>query len=168
MSYVHPALQGLPWLDSVPGGPEPIGEARLAALTAALASHPRLWRPLVRHDPERRWYELLLLTGAIELWLIGWAPGQGTPVHDHGGAAGALTVAVGELAEEVHDRSSLAVTGRCAHGAGDSVGFDAGHVHRVVNLGAADATSIPAYSPPNRPLRRYDRAGMNAGQVAPQ
>ena len=81
--------------------------AGLAELTRQVAGRPSLWRPLLRHDPARRWYERLLLTPRVEVWLIGWAPGQGTHPHDHGEAAGALTVTEGTLTEDVYLDVSL-------------------------------------------------------------
>jgi hypothetical protein len=67
-----------------------------------VASHTALWQPLIRHTTEIRWYEALILSDALELWLIGWTPGQSTPIHDHGGAIGARTIATGSLVETVH------------------------------------------------------------------
>jgi len=118
---------------------------RLAPLTA--------WRELARHDPARRWYERVVLTDAIEVWLIGWTPGQFTPPHDHGGAHGSFAVIEGELVEDVYDGPSLARPRRVVHLSGSAVGFDAGHVHRVANEGQVNATSIHAYSPPGLPMR---------------
>jgi hypothetical protein len=47
------------------------------------------------HPPSRPWYGRLLLTSRIEIWLIGWSAGQGTRMHDHGGAHGAFAVVAG-------------------------------------------------------------------------
>src|SRR5207237_6840313 len=131
---------------------------QLAGVTAGFVFRPELWRPLVHHDPTRRWFERLLLTSAVEVWLIGWAPGQATSVHDHGGASGGLTVAEGELVEEVFERTgpgdgqgpphrAVLPTGRrVRHDPGRPVGFPQERVHRVWNLGPGNATSVHAYS----------------------
>jgi predicted metal-dependent enzyme (double-stranded beta helix superfamily) len=161
MNRVHPALRSLDpaWLRRLPAGEEPVAAERLTAVTADLAARPDVWRPVVRHDPLDRWYELLLWTPALEVWLIGWAPGQETPPHDHGGAAGALTVAEGALLEEVFDRAGRVAASRTLTGPGQGRGFGPAHVHRVGNRGAVDATSVHAYSPPDQPMRRFAPAG---------
>ena len=137
----------------------PVGPDQLIDLTAALASHPRLWRRLVRHDPETRWYERLLLTDAVEVWLIGWAAGQSTSVHEHGGAAGALTVVEGALEEEEFD-PELRLLRRGRHRAGTSAGFAPAHVHRIFNHSPSNATSLHAYSPPGQQMHEYVVAGL--------
>lgn len=149
----HPALRALTVDIPDPHHTVPAGE--LAGLTARLAATPGLWRSLVRHDPAERWYERLLLTDHLEIWLIGWAPGQGTPPHDHGDAAGAMAVAEGSLLEEVFERTSLAPARTAVHRPGATLAFPSDHVHRVRNVAAVNATSIHAYSPPERPMRLY-------------
>jgi hypothetical protein len=49
-------------------------------LTRPVASLPALWQPLLRHDPAHRWFERLISTDVVELWLIGWSAGQSTPL----------------------------------------------------------------------------------------
>jgi rhodanese-related sulfurtransferase/predicted metal-dependent enzyme (double-stranded beta helix superfamily) len=149
--HVHPALRGVSW----PVHARALESAELTHCTSLLAGRPDLWRGLVRHDPERRWYEQVVLTDAIEVWLIGWTPGQFTPPHDHGGAQGSFAVTAGDLVEDVYDGGDLVHTGRFVHAAGSAVGFDAGHVHRVANEGRVNATSIHAYSPPGMPMRHH-------------
>lgn len=153
--HVHPALEGLRSLDLLPDEQVVLHPDRLAAVTGDVAARPELWRHLVRHDPERRWYERLLRTDAVEVWLIGWAPGQSTGPHDHAGATGALTVVEGALVEELYRQGDLTVSDRIVHATGGGTRFDGRHVHRVGNQGAANATSIHAYSPPDRPMRRH-------------
>ena len=147
------------WLDELAALRGTLSPPQLAEVTAGFVFRPDLWRPLVRHDPSSRWFEGLLLTSALEVWLIGWTPGQGTTVHNHGGSSGAMTVAEGTLVEEVFElsgpSSGLAMRRRVAHGAGAPVAFPVGHVHRVRNTGSVNATSVNAYSPPRRPMREY-------------
>jgi predicted metal-dependent enzyme (double-stranded beta helix superfamily) len=134
---------------------EPLDLATLATLAGRLAAASWLWRPIVRHDLRRRWYTRLLLTGAVEVWLIGWAPGQHTEVHDHGGALGALAVADGAVEEDVHHLRRGSWRGREVrrHSSGQVARFDADHVHRIINRDAVPATTVHAYSPPELPLR---------------
>jgi rhodanese-related sulfurtransferase/predicted metal-dependent enzyme (double-stranded beta helix superfamily) len=141
----------MPW----PLDAQTLDIAELARITSRLAARPEAWHGLVRHDPDRRWFEQVVLTDAIEVWLIGWTPGQFTAPHDHGGAQGSFTVVDGELVEDVYDSSTLAHPRRVVHLAGAAVGFGAGHVHRVANEGRVNATSIHAYSPPGLTMRRY-------------
>ncbi|MGF7234630.1 MAG: cysteine dioxygenase [Frankia sp.] len=124
----------------------------LTGLTGRLAAADWLWRPLVRHDPNGRWYTRLMLSGVVEVWLIGWNPGQSTPVHDHGGAMGAMTVVDGILTEEGYSPDWSPTFAR-RHTAGRTLGFPAHHIHRVSGAGAGPATSIHAYSPPGLPMR---------------
>jgi len=139
----------------------PLDLDSLVRLAGGLAAREPLWRPLVRHDPEKRWYTRLLLTGVVEVWLIGWAPGQHTAVHDHGGALGALAVADGAVEEDIHTARGGAwepgPTRRYSRGR--AVGFAAEHVHRVINRTALPATTVHAYSPPEVPLRYAAQAG---------
>jgi predicted metal-dependent enzyme (double-stranded beta helix superfamily) len=147
------------WLDDLAEIRGTLTPAQLAEVTAGFVFRPDLWRPLVHHDRARRWFERLLLTSTLEVWLIGWAAGQETSVHDHGGASGGLTVAEGTLAEEIFDftspASGLATCRRLIHEVGVPVGFREAHVHRVRNVGPLNATSIHAYSPPGQPMREY-------------
>lgn len=132
----------------------------LGELTRQIAGRPALWRPLLQHDPGHRWYERLLLTPRVEVWLIGWAPGQGTLPHDHGDADGALTVTEGTLIEDVYlgvrlEQGEVLPSRTLERRAGSTTTFTADHVHRVSNRGAVNATSIHAYSPPGRQMRFY-------------
>lgn len=136
----------------------------LTALARWIADAPALWRPIVRHDPAQRWYTRLALSGTVEIWLIGWRPGQHTAVHDHGGALGALAVADGSLEEIVHDRSWIPHRRR-SYAAGTVVAFGPDHVHQVTGIGAAPATSIHAYSPPAMPMRYSPAAAPVAATV---
>src|SRR4051812_42813201 len=46
-----------------------------------------------------RAFECVLRTDTHDVWLIHWAPGSGTPMHDHGGSAGVISVIAGALVE---------------------------------------------------------------------
>ncbi len=137
----------------------------LRRLTAGLAARTDVWRPVIRHTAERRWYTRLLLSATVEVWLIGWYPGQQTEVHDHGGALGALTVVEGSVEEDRFDRE-WAPRGIREHVTGSSAGFGAAHVHRVANRGGVPATTIHAYSPPELPMRYGPQLAAGAAQSA--
>ncbi|WP_407673505.1 cysteine dioxygenase [Parafrankia colletiae] len=138
----------------------------LRELVAGLAAAEYAWRPLVRHDPRQRWYIRLVLSGVVEVWLIGWYPGQQTEIHDHGGALGALAVAEG-IVDEDECGPDWAVTRTRRHRAGSHPGFGADHVHRVVNRGPGTATTIHAYSPPELPLRYRPADDRQPGRSVP-
>ena len=88
--------------------------------------------------------------------MIGWTPGQSTPIHDHGGATGALTIAAGRLVETVYPDPRLTRPRRFTHDHGTARSFSPHHIHRVANEGAINATSIHAYSPAGLEMRLYD------------
>lgn len=152
MPLVHPLLAGRSSLPAaaLTDDPDLLDAASLATLVADLAGDDR-WRAVVQHRQDRRWYTRLLLSGSVEVWLIGWSPGQHTGVHHHGGALGALAVAEGTVTEVVHDATWRPHRTR-HHQAGVVVNFGAEHVHQVLNLGVTAATTIHAYSPPERPM----------------
>jgi len=98
----------------------------------------------------------------VEVWLVGWAPGEWTGLHDRGAAAGAFTVADGTLLERVpvgwsDGWMSLRDIRR---GAGATATFTRHHIHDLgTEPGAVPAVSVHAYSPPLPSVRRYEVAG---------
>jgi hypothetical protein len=90
-----------------------------------------------------------------DVWLIGWATGQGTELHDHGGSLGALTVVSGLLSEQRWAPHRGEIRSRPLR-AGRSQGFRLGHVHDVVNPSTAPAVSVHAYSPPLTTMSYYE------------
>jgi hypothetical protein len=93
------------------------------------------------------------LTDGVEVWLLSWAPGQGTAPHDHGGASGAFTVLLGELAEDY--RRPRGPIRAAIRREGCSLGFGPERVHRLRNLSALCAASVHAYFPPLLPTREF-------------
>jgi predicted metal-dependent enzyme (double-stranded beta helix superfamily) len=152
---MHPALRASASVLDLAVRATDVPADELVALAGRLAATPAIWRSLVRHDPAERWYERLLVTDHLEVWLIGWTPGQGTPLHDHGDAAGAMAVAEGALLEEVYGNPGPELRRTVAHRPGAALAFPPDHIHRVRNPGAVNATSVHAYSPPDRPMRVY-------------
>jgi predicted metal-dependent enzyme (double-stranded beta helix superfamily) len=135
----------------------------LAAIASGLAGAPDLWRRRIDHDPEQRTHSLLLGTPAYDVWLLGWAPGQGIPLHDHGGSAGAITVVEGRLVEVYADEDHGDVLStRVLEPGGRVVTFGRRHRHGVSNLHDGPATSIHVYSPPLALMTYYDGEGSAA------
>lgn len=150
---IHPALRGAAWARSLPVGSHSVDTETLAAIVAALAGQPELWRGLVRHDPHMRWYERVALTDTVEVWLISWWEGQQTTVHDHGGASGALAVVGGVLQETLWRPGATPSSRLLASGSVLEVPEET--VHRVGNVFTLPATSIHAYSPPGLEMTEY-------------
>jgi hypothetical protein len=75
-------------------------------------------------------------------------------VHDHGGAAVALTVLDGALVEDCLDATIWTTCRRTTFRAGTTVAFAAGHVHRLAADALQPAASLHAWSPlrPAQPL----------------
>lgn len=127
--------------------------AELRTLTGWLGARPDLWRPHVRHDPERRHYHRLVCDPHVTVWLISWMPGHDTGFHDHDGSGGAVAVLEGYVMEErlrLLQQPAVAV-----FGPGDVLGFGPADIHRVRHHGAVPAVTIHAYSPALRRMGAY-------------
>jgi predicted metal-dependent enzyme (double-stranded beta helix superfamily) len=133
----------------------PLSLAALRSLVSDLADRPAEWIHLVRLATEERWYQRLLLTEDHEVWLISWLPGQSTGFHDHGGARGAFTVALGELEElSLGTPDGALRTRRLPAGAVRAFGPD--YLHDVRNTANGPAVTLHAYSPPLTGMTRYE------------
>jgi predicted metal-dependent enzyme (double-stranded beta helix superfamily) len=141
--------------------PDPeMSPSQLLDLVDRLAADDSTWRHLVRHDPNRRNYEQLLLDERVGVWLICWMDDHDTGFHDHDVSSGAVAVIQGQVREE-----RLAVGGHpqtCVYHPGESFTFEASDIHRMSHAGGGPAVSIHAYSPPLHRMGSYsiDRAGV--------
>jgi hypothetical protein len=110
---------------------------------------------------DRRWLRLLA-TRSYDAWLIGWPPGTGLDLHDHGESSAALCVVRGELDEQhlLRGVSRHMVTRRLV--AGDAVAFDSAHVHAVHNVNDAETLSVHVYSPPLSTMTFFEQ-GVASG-----
>jgi Cysteine dioxygenase type I len=158
--YLHPTVAALDLSPPLEGPPLP--PAQLAAVTDRFAEAAALWRPLVRHHPDGPGRRRLLSTGSLEVWLLGWSPGQRLPAHDHGGGAGAFTVVDGLLVEDCLDHTMWTTCRRTGLRAGARTCFGPDHVHVLGNPGPTAAVSVHACSPPGLTLR----AGGAGGRLA--
>jgi hypothetical protein len=156
LPYVHPSLAVVTPLTTALAPRRPLWTAaELARLTDLLVrTAPGTLRRLAGHDLDHRWYGRLALTEQVEVWLIGWAPGQGTRPHDHGGASGAFTVLAGQLSETYRD--GAAPLRRAVLGPPQGSAFGPDRLHLVTNAGSVNATSVHAYSPPLLPMGERD------------
>ncbi|MDQ2725431.1 MAG: cysteine dioxygenase family protein [Actinomycetota bacterium] len=136
------------------------GEARLtrrqlADLVGQIGRQDNLWRPIVRHDFDHRWYIRLHWSRSVEVWLLGWQPGQDTQVHDHGGSSGAFVVTEGTLTERYGSVERWAGGRRRHHLRGRACWFGPDYAHNLGNAGPGVATSVHAYSPPLSTMTYY-------------
>jgi hypothetical protein len=144
LSTLHPDLHASTLPANAATDPATLSE--LAGCVAAAAS---LWHGAVTVATAPRWSTRLVSTPAVEVNLLGWAAGQGTRAHDHGGAATALWVVEGELVEDSFPEpvwASASTRQRLPAGAGAA--FPPGRVHVVANPGPGVAVAIQVASPP--------------------
>jgi predicted metal-dependent enzyme (double-stranded beta helix superfamily) len=134
--------------------------AGLGRLARTLAADADLWHPLLHVDPVHRWYTRLARTDDWEAWLLTWAPGQRTGLHDHGASAGAFTVLDGTVAELTPRRRARGLATQ-TFGAGEVRSFGPGYVHEVVGAGDRPAATLHVYGPHLARMNRYalDAAG---------
>ncbi len=104
---------------------------------------------------ETRWYTRLHVEDDLDVWLISWAPGHATELHDHGGSLGALTVLSGSLHEYRWDGTRLR---QRRLESGDQAAFPLGWVHDVGSTGneSVETLSVHAYSPPLTTMSYYE------------
>jgi rhodanese-related sulfurtransferase len=125
----------------------------LRALATEVAAAFERSEARVRHDPHRRWYEQVVATPRYDAWVIGWAPGQAIPAHDHGVSAGALAVTDGELVETRWPAASGRPVSRAITAGDRPHAVAADRRHALANLGHRSATSVHVYSPPLASVR---------------
>jgi predicted metal-dependent enzyme (double-stranded beta helix superfamily) len=91
----------------------------------------------------------MVASDRFEAWVIAWPPGGSIELHDHGGSAGAVVVASGQLTEttlfELKDQEVEIETTTLT--AGESMTVAPNDIHDVANLAAVPAISVHVYSP---------------------
>jgi cysteine dioxygenase len=98
----------------------------------------------------------LYRTPAWELLVVGWLPGQRTPVHGHCDSWGVTCVLEGVLEEVCYAGcSGLGATGRRRAAAGDVFHETPQTIHHVENAGGARAVSLHLYAPPLTCMEGY-------------
>jgi hypothetical protein len=152
-----PGLTG--WLDENLITTSPTSLEQLEEIVTAVGRSPWLWGHAVRFELERPSHRVLYRTDALEIALFGWATGQDTTFHDHGGASGAAFVCSGVLIEDVVEAVDGLVIRRHAHTrrAQSAFSFGPDYIHRVRHdTGHGVALSIHAYTPAVSDARDYD------------
>ncbi|GAB3647849.1 cysteine dioxygenase [Glycomyces tarimensis] len=136
---------------------------RLCALAAFYAEHLPL-EP--RFSKSSRWARRVLSGPGHEAWLLGWLPGQGTELHDHGGldrpAAAAATVVSGRLAEYTVRPGAFPTLERADLAPGDVTTVSDRTVHAMRNDTDRTAVSLHVYAPALDAMRTYlfDETGL--------
>ena len=82
---VAPALSG--WLNENLISASPKSLEELEEIVTDVGQSPWLWGHAVNFDLERRSHRILYKTPHLEIALFGWAAGQDTVFHDHGGSS---------------------------------------------------------------------------------
>jgi Cysteine dioxygenase type I len=146
---VPPALSG--WLDEglMSAAPETLGE--LEEIVTDVGQSPWLWGHAVTFEPVRRSHRVLYKTPQLEIALFGWAAGQDTVFHDHGGASGAAFICSGLLVEDTIEAVDGKIVTQHTHARFAETAFSFGpdYVHRVRHDPRYGiCLSIHAYTPP--------------------
>ncbi|MEB3021242.1 cysteine dioxygenase [[Mycobacterium] crassicus] len=132
------------------------------AADAVLAGRYQHLLPTSGLPTDSRWFTRIHGDERLDIWLISWAPGHATELHDHGDSLGALTVLSGSLDEFHWDGEQLA---RRRLEAGDQAAFSRGWVHDVVwapsPAPVGPTLSVHAYSPPLAEMSYYDVTSSN-------
>jgi hypothetical protein len=143
-----PALSG--WLDETLIAASPSSLEDLEEIVTAVGQSPWLWGHAVSFDLERRSHRVLYKTPNLEIALFGWAAGQDTVFHDHGGASGAAFVCSGLLIEDTIEAEDGHVVDERTHTrrAESAFSFGPDYIHRVRHdPDHGVALSIHAYTP---------------------
>ena len=119
----------------------------LLPIARGLAAAARSWPDL--YDPTRRTWRRIAVGESFEAFVISWPAGGSIELHDHGGSAGAVVVAAGDLVETTArpGPDGGVVTTTRSLPPGSHVVFGPGHVHDVTNHGRGPALSVHVYSP---------------------
>lgn len=91
-----------------------------------------------------------------DIWLIRWGEGSRTVLHDHGGSAGVLYVANGELVEHRPNPAGVGRPLRRDLRQSEHRPMSASHVHEVANESIGTAATIHVYSPPLEVMHHYE------------
>jgi predicted metal-dependent enzyme (double-stranded beta helix superfamily) len=144
----RPAMRG--WLNETLIAASHTTLADLEEIVTNVGRSPWVWGHAVSFDVERRSHRVLYKTPHLEIALFGWAVGQDTTFHDHGGASGAAFVCSGLLVEDTVEAVDGQVLAQHTHArrAESVFSFGPDYIHRVRHdPDQGVALSIHAYTP---------------------
>lgn len=139
---------------SVAAGASARPDLDLEATARAIVADSARWEPLVRFAEPRVCVRIDAGPDA-EAWLLMWTPGQGTGLHDHGGASGCFTVLRAAIWETTVDADGAERVAR--YEVGDIRGFDGDVIHDVRNEGPVGAVTLHLYRPELAAMTHYSR-----------
>ena len=104
----------------------------------------------------------IYITEEWEVMLIAWEMGQKTPIHDHRGVMGAMTVFSGGLVEECFETPSgkPELLERADRGTGDTCTTSPTLLHRLFPR-KGRSISLHIYRPPLREMGIWEPGGMS-------
>ncbi len=119
------------------------------------------WSRLARFEVEAYCRTPVFKCSEFEIVVVGWMPGQFTPIHDHAGSFGAVMVLKGECVEEYYFTNTLgkaSLLEAATHRKGEISIVDQSTVHRVGNSLASKIRCITAhiYAPPLGTMGIYE------------
>lgn len=149
------------------------GRAPLSELHRLLRNSPLTMRDveaLVRFDVASCYRNQVAGGQWYEVFLVGWRPGQRSPIHDHSGSSCAFMVLAGVCSETVYGH---AANGQVypiesqAHEAGTIIATQDVDTHEVSNLQPAgeDLVTLHIYSPPLKSMRTFSLSGKGSRQL---
>lgn len=108
---------------------------------------------------------LVFKSGHVEILVVCWRPGQGSPIHDHDNSDGLMIILEGEITNTSYFSDGRKVT--TVWQAGDVGHTPLGVKHEVKNTSTEDVVSLHIYAPPlKRELQGADMGYHNT--VLPQ
>ena len=134
-----------------------------ALLCGRVAAELERYLDRVVYSNERYMRHPILLWDEWEVMLIAWKSGQITPIHDHRGVLGGMTVLSGSLAEERFEtpRSKPELFDSRTRPEGDLSDIGPTVLHRLAPT-SGTAVSLHVYRPPLRTMGIWDSTGMLA------
>lgn len=89
---------------------------------------------------------LVFKSDRVEILLVCWRPGQGTPIHDHGESDGLMFILEGEITNTTYQADGRKVS--TVWRKGDMGHTPVGARHEVKNTSNEDVVSLHIYAPP--------------------
>lgn len=132
-----------------------------ACLAQRISSQATRYLDRVRFDPAQYVRHPVLFWEDWEIMMIGWESGQATPIHDHRGVLGAMTILSGSVTEERFMTPSLVpeLADSRVRPEGDLSETGPTVLHRLIPS-SARAVSLHIYRPPLRTMGIWDETGL--------
>jgi len=117
-------------------------------------------REFVRFETERYHRELMVKADDYQILVLGWLPGQKSPIHNHRGSQCCVRVLQGTAVETVytHTRDGYFETRTDRYPTGSVLGGEDADIHTVENLNSAreGLVTMHVYRPPLTRMELFD------------